>query len=69
MAVNVMTRPVFQVGVPKFLFQAPPRNPDEFGLTQWGPSPDGKRFLFLVPETQGEVPFTVVQNWQAGLKK
>ena len=38
-------------------------------MTQEGASPDGKRFLFLVPETHGEVPFTVVLNWQAALKK
>ena len=38
-------------------------------MTQWAPSPDGKRFLFLVPEKQEAAPFTVVLNWQAGLKK
>jgi hypothetical protein len=28
------------------------------------------RFLFLAPvEQTGQVPFTVVLNWQAGLKK
>jgi eukaryotic-like serine/threonine-protein kinase len=69
MAVKLTTGSVFQAGVPSFLFQAPPRGPDSQGLTQWAPSPDGKRFLFLVPETQGGVPFTVVLNWQAGLKK
>ncbi len=69
MAVKVTTGPVFQSGAARVLFQAPPRSPDEFGLTQWGSSPDGKRFLFLVPETHGEVPFTVVLNWPAGLKK
>jgi hypothetical protein len=38
-------------------------------MTRWAPSPDGKRFLFLVPENQEVAPFTVVLNWQAGLKK
>jgi hypothetical protein len=38
-------------------------------MTQWAPSPDGKRFLFLVPQAQEEVPFTVVLNWQAALRK
>jgi Tol biopolymer transport system component/tRNA A-37 threonylcarbamoyl transferase component Bud32 len=69
MAVKLTPGSVFQAGVPRVLFQAPPGGLDSQGLTQWAPSPDGKRFLFLVPETQGGVPFTVVLNWQAGLKK
>jgi hypothetical protein len=32
-------------------------------------SADGKRFLFAVPVAQTQAPFTVVLNWQAGLKK
>ncbi len=35
----------------------------------WEPSPDGKRFLFLVSQQQQPTPLTVVLNWQAGLKK
>jgi hypothetical protein len=31
---------------------------------------DGKRFLFPVPaDRTAQTPFTVVLNWQAGLKK
>jgi len=56
-------------GVPKALFQALPRISGDIVLGQWAPSPDGKRFLFLVPEAQDAPPFTVVLNWQAGLKK
>jgi serine/threonine protein kinase/Tol biopolymer transport system component len=55
----------FQAGAPKALFQAPPGASGP----RWAPSPDGKRFLFLVPETQDAAPLTVVLNWQAGLKK
>ena len=69
MEVNVTTRPVFHADVPKFLFHAPSRSSNEFGLIEWAPSPDGKRFLFLMPEAQGEAPFTVVLNWQSALKK
>ncbi|MGO9012446.1 MAG: protein kinase domain-containing protein [Bryobacteraceae bacterium] len=69
MAVKLTTGSVFQVGVPRVLFQAPPLGTGDLGLPRWQPSPDGKRFLFLVPETPHEVPFTVVLNWQAGLKK
>jgi len=69
MAVKLTTGSVFQAGVPRVLFQAPPPGTGDLGLPRWEPSPDGKRFLFLVPETPGGVPFTVVLNWQAGLRK
>ncbi len=37
---------------------------------EMGPSPDGKRFLFAAPPSASRViPFTVVPNWTAGLKK
>jgi Tol biopolymer transport system component len=66
MAVNVAAGSDFQGGVPKALFQAPP---GASGVTRWAPSPDGKRFLFLVHKGQEGAPLTVVLNWQAGLKK
>jgi Tol biopolymer transport system component len=61
MAVDVATKSVFRPGLPKVLFQAP--------SSDWDIAPDGKRFLFAVPTKQGQAPFTVVLNWQAGLKK
>jgi hypothetical protein len=33
-------------------------SPTKLNLTSWAPSPDEKRFLFLVPETQGDVLLT-----------
>jgi Tol biopolymer transport system component len=69
MAAKISAGSAFQAGVPKFLFRAPPRGAQKPGMTRWAPSPDGKRFLFLVPENQEVAPFTVVLNWQAGLKK
>ena len=68
MAVSVTTHPGFRSDVPKFLFQSP-LTFDQTEATFWSPSPDGKRFLFLVPEEEGAAPFTVVLNWQAVLKK
>jgi len=36
----------------------------------WDLSPDGKRFLLPAPPNSGRViPFTVIVNWAAGLKK
>jgi hypothetical protein len=63
MAVEVTSKPVFQAGTPKLLFQAPAqpsRGAGDFTV-------DGQHFLFLAP--MGQAPFTVVLNWQAGLKK
>ncbi len=63
MAVKVTSKPVFQAGTPKLLFQAPvqpSRGPGDFTV-------DGQHFVFLAPT--GQAPFTVILNWQAGLKK
>jgi hypothetical protein len=55
----------FQAGTPRRLFAAPAGV-----LTSWDLSPDGKRFLFAAPTNASRViPFTVVLNWAAGLKK
>jgi hypothetical protein len=61
MAVEVATNPVFRAGLPKVLFQTP--------SSYWDMTPDGKRFLFAVPKERGQVPFTVVLNWQTDLQK
>jgi Tol biopolymer transport system component len=63
MAVEVTSKPVFQAGTPKLLFQAPvqaQRGAGDFTV-------DGQRFLFLAP--MGQAPFKVILNWQAALKK
>jgi Tol biopolymer transport system component/tRNA A-37 threonylcarbamoyl transferase component Bud32 len=66
MAVEVSTSGVFQAGVPKPLFKTPR------GVEYWDISADGKRFLMAAPSvaaTVAQPSFTVVLNWQAGLKK
>jgi Tol biopolymer transport system component len=68
MAVEIATNPVFRTGVPKALFQMPPSVLSTI-YHSWDLAPDGKRFLFAAPTEQGTAPFTVVLNWQAGLKK
>jgi eukaryotic-like serine/threonine-protein kinase len=70
MAVTVTPGPVFQAGAPNTLFQTPVAH-KEFGVIgDMDAAADGKRFLFDVPADQtAQPPFTVVQNWQAGLKK
>ncbi|MGH9716794.1 MAG: protein kinase domain-containing protein, partial [Candidatus Acidiferrales bacterium] len=66
MEVDVTTNPVFQAGTPKLLFQAP----QQPSTTDGDYTTDGKKFLFLAPSQQTtQAPFTVVSNWQAGLKE
>jgi Tol biopolymer transport system component/predicted Ser/Thr protein kinase len=63
MAVEVAAGGLFQPGTPKALFQA------SGVLPEWNVTPDGKQFLFAMPVEQTQVPFTVVSNWTAALKK
>jgi Tol biopolymer transport system component/predicted Ser/Thr protein kinase len=64
MSAEISTKPVFQSLPAKSLFQSPA------GVTTGTPAADGKRFLLTVPVSEsGPQQFTVVQNWQAGLKK
>ena len=66
MAVDIDTSKGFQSGTPRLLFN----NPGNVLNQGWDLSPDGKRFLFVAPPgTQHVIPFTVVLNWAAGLKK
>ena len=66
MAVEVNTSGVFQAGIPKALFKVPA------GVIFWDVSGDGKRFLMPAPSgvnPLAQEPFTVMLDWQAGLKK
>ena len=66
MAVDIDTSKGIQAGTPRRMFTAPTRARD----CGWDLSPDGKRFLFVAPPGTGRaIPFTVVLNWAAGLKK
>jgi eukaryotic-like serine/threonine-protein kinase len=70
MAVKIATQPVFRAEVPSPLFQMPPPSSLSTYGESWDLTQDGKRFLFLAPvEQASQAPFTVVLNWQAGLKK
>jgi Tol biopolymer transport system component len=66
MSADVSTDPDFHAGSAQFLFQAPA----QIRVTEGDYTVDGKRFLFVAPPEQPtETPFTVVLNWQAGMKK
>jgi serine/threonine protein kinase/Tol biopolymer transport system component len=66
MSVDIDAGKGFQADTPKRIFTAP-----STGLPAgWDLSPDGKRFLFAAPPNTGRtIPYTVVLNWAAGLKK
>lgn len=68
MAVDVIADKTFEAGVPRRLFES--------GFTgspinSYGVTADGKRFLFPLQQASksAPAPFTVLLNWQAGLKK
>jgi dipeptidyl aminopeptidase/acylaminoacyl peptidase len=64
MSVDVSGNPLFKAGGPMPLFQLPA------GFIGGDVTADGRRFLIGVPVAQSApVPFTVVLNWQATLRK
>jgi Tol biopolymer transport system component/predicted Ser/Thr protein kinase len=65
MSAEISTKPVFQSLPGKVLFQLPAAQPSPPAVAG-----DGKRVLAVLPVGQsGPQQFTVVQNWQAGLRK
>jgi Tol biopolymer transport system component len=65
MAVEIDTSKGFRAGPPRRLFMAPP----PLLNVGWDVAPDGKSFLFVAqPGGTRTVPFTVVLNWEAGLR-
>src|SRR5262249_39546902 len=65
MVVDIDTTKAFQASAPRRLFTSP----GVVSNTGWDISPDGKRFLIPALPSAGHVAFTVILNWQAGLKK
>ena len=64
MAAEIATNPAFRAGKPQPL--GPLLTPGTGWV--WDAAADGKRFLVAAPKG-GPEPYTVVLNWQAGLKK
>lgn len=64
MAVQIKPGEKFDAGAPALIFKADPLSQD------YDVTPDGQRFLFVAsaPGTQ-IIPFTVVLNWKAELKR
>jgi Tol biopolymer transport system component len=66
MAVDVATNPVFRAGKPQPLGLVVIPQFDPPGA--WDAAADGKRFLVPATKSGRPEPYTVVLNWQAGLK-
>jgi len=62
---SIATNPEFRPGEPQPLgFSADP--PSE---AEWDNTADGRRFLVAAPKSSKSEPYTVILNWQAGMKK
>jgi eukaryotic-like serine/threonine-protein kinase len=67
MAVAIATTPEFKPGKPQPLgFATEPGSPSG---TFWDNTADGRRFLAAASKDNKPEPYTVILNWQAGLKK
>jgi eukaryotic-like serine/threonine-protein kinase len=62
-AVPVLLNPGFQPGARRVVFQIPP------GTVQVDTNGNGRRVAIVPVERTAQGPFTLVLNWQAGLKK
>ena len=72
MAAEVTTRPSFSAVKPRMLFQRPRWNMSIIsGMPSYDVSPDGQRFIILIPGDQESAPaqLNVVQNWFEELKR
>lgn len=68
MAVEIAAGPAFRNGKPQPVAQlSDPQEP--FTANLWDVSEDGKVFFAAAKVKSGPQPYTVVLNWQAGLKK
>ena len=68
MRVEIATEPTFRATNLKMLGSLTLRASNAVAGSNWDSHPDGKRFLgFAAPN--GPQPYTVMLNWQAGLKK
>ena len=67
MSVDISANPAFHPGIPKPLFKTKAQPLVDRMI--WDVSPDGKKFLLPIPVATTASSFTVVLNWQAGLKK
>lgn len=65
MSVEVTTKPAFQSGTPRPLFQTDIADTGiRTGPMSWDLAPDGKRFLIITPASSEASSLTVILNWR-----
>jgi Tol biopolymer transport system component len=70
MAVDIVEGPNLRVSEPHVLFSPPIwAGGSSYQVHRWDVSADGQKFLIPTLTQEYSAPFTVVLNWQAGLKK
>jgi eukaryotic-like serine/threonine-protein kinase len=69
MAVEITTNPEFRPGKPQPLGVGPGGGGLYSTLAAWDCSADGRRFLVAAPTSKGPVPYSVIMNWEAALKR
>ena len=70
MAVEIATKPTLRAALPRPLgVPVPFKKPWPDSDAGWDSAPDGKRFLVITNSPTKPQQFTVILNWQAGLKK
>jgi hypothetical protein len=65
MSTPIPAGPGFNPGTPQPLFRVQFEPGSSGRRNVYCPSPDGKKFLFLVPAGQNETPMTALVNWRA----
>ena len=69
MSVPIPAGPGFNPGTPQTMFRIQIEPGSSGRRNVYCPSPDGKKFLFLVPAGQNAAPMTALVNWRGSRKK
>jgi serine/threonine protein kinase len=65
MSASVKLQPSLEIGSPVRLFQMQMADICQGLISPYDVSPDGKKFLVIVPVQSAPVPLTLIQNWKA----
>jgi eukaryotic-like serine/threonine-protein kinase len=69
MAAEVKLQPSLEISTPVRLFRMPMIDIIHGMVSPYDVSPDGQRFLVIVPVQSSPVPLTLVQNWRAFIER
>jgi eukaryotic-like serine/threonine-protein kinase len=69
MSASVEFQPSLEIGPPVRLFQMQMADICQGLISPYDVSPDGKKFLVIVPVQSAPVPLTLIQNWKAYIER